>query len=298
MATDLAAADARPWGTLVALYFIIIGLPSGIGLIAWLMARRGPGGAQFDRYANRVSLAALTVVGLLLVIDLGQPSRFYLMLTRFDNLGSPIAVGAKIIAVKTALLLVAIYAVERRRRGESAPDPGGAGPGASFQPIVRNSLAAASLALAIYPAAVLSHAWRSPLAGTSGAALLFLLTALVMGAGAAAVLVALAPPHLGVAELREPTQRLLVVLLASYTIVLVFEGLGVHGDPKLDALVAALVTGEYAVAWWGGVLAVGIAAPAAVLAALRPGRSALLAAALPAVAGACTARYLLFAVGE
>jgi hypothetical protein len=121
-ATVLDGVDP-PWGALVALYFVIIGVPSGLGMISWWLAGRHPAGAIFDRYANMLSFAVLGVVGLLLVIDLGQPTRFFLMLTRFDSFTSPIALGAKIIAVKTGLLLVAIYAVERHRRLASTAAP-------------------------------------------------------------------------------------------------------------------------------------------------------------------------------
>jgi len=304
--TVLPTVD-RPWGALVAAYFVIIGLPSGLALVAWWLARRHRAGAVFDRYASWLSFAVLNLVGLLLVVDLGRPSRFFLMLTRFDNLSSPIAVGAKLIAVKTGLLLVAIWAVERHRRlaaaatGSTIVTTGGAGGptrlGDAAEPVVRGLLLAASFALALYPAAVLSRTWSSPLAQTSGAALLFLSTALLLGAAAAGLLVAAAPARFGLAALTAPVRSLLLVLLAGHAVALLFQALGMRGDPRLDAAVADLTVGAHAWAWWAGVVAVGIAAPAAVLLAAPRSRVALAAAALTTAAGAGTVRYLLFAVG-
>ncbi|MEV0428277.1 NrfD/PsrC family molybdoenzyme membrane anchor subunit [Micromonospora sp. NPDC050495] len=383
----------RPWGALVAAYFVLLGVPAGLGLVSWWLRRAGGPGGRLGRYADRVSAAALVVISVLLVVDLGRPDRFFLMLTRFDNLGSPIAVGAKLIAVEFALLVVAVWAVERHRRltaaapsvdpdvadapmvrpsvvpaprdrdgASAAPgsggtptgaalattagvatstgvatsarvvtaadavgarpvaDSAGARPiadsaearpvadsaglrpvggstvGAALEPVVRGGLLATSFALALYPAAVLSRTWSAPLAGTSGGALLFLLTALLLGASVVGVLAAAAPARLGLAGLLPPVRRLLLVLLGAYAVALAFEALSLLGDPRRAGSVDDLTTGVDAVSWWVAVVAVGLVAPAAAL--LADGRRAVVGGAAVAVAvGACAARLLLFYVG-
>lgn len=280
----LAAPLPEPaWGWPVALYLIVIGVPSGLGLLTWWLATQGGAQAWFERRAHLVSLVSLAVVGVLLVADLGRPGGLYLMVTRFDNLGSPIAVGAKLIAVKAALLGLAWYAGRRAARGpETAPTRVPA-----LRTVTRILLAMASFALAIYPAALLARAWSSPLGGTSGAALLFLTSSLLLGAAAAVAL----HPALAVAR------RLLLVLVAGHAITLAFEALAVTGDPRLSEVVSALASGRYAAAWWLGAVAAGVAVPVAALSLFPRHRGALMLAALGAAAGAVTTRYLLFAVG-
>ncbi|MFF5218584.1 NrfD/PsrC family molybdoenzyme membrane anchor subunit [Micromonospora sp. NPDC000442] len=327
----------RPWGALVAVYFVIIGLPSGLGLVTWGLGRLGGPGTRLRRYTDPLSAATLVAISVLLVTDLGRPERFFLMLTRFDNLGSPIAVGAKLIALKLALLVVAIWAVERYRRlntaaargyerggtgavrtgtltiespasrrsardaaatGTSGP-PGpevGTAAGAALMPIVGWGLLATSFALALYPAAVLSRTWSSPLAATSGAGLLFLLTSLLLGAAAIGLLAATAPARLGLSGLLRPVRRLLLGLLGAYAITLVFEALSLIGDPRHSRTVAELSTGAQALLWWLAVVAVGLVVPAAVLAIERR-RAFVAGAAVAVVVGACAARFLLFSVG-
>lgn len=291
------------WGAMLAAYFVLIGLPSGLGLIGWWLASTGPAGVRLERNANHISLAALAVVGVLLVVDLGRPERFFLMLTRFDNLASPINVGAKLIAVKGALLAVVVLGAHRAARtittDETAPPARSALPphGARVAHTgVRVALLATSFALAIYPAVVLSRSWASPLAGTAGAGLLFLLTSLLLAVGAVAAVVGLAAPKAQLATLATPLRRALLVLLAGYAIALAMEALTVVGDPRLNVPLSALSSGGYAVAWWGGVLGLGVATPAVALRLFPSPRAALVAAGITGALGACLARYLLFAV--
>jgi formate-dependent nitrite reductase membrane component NrfD len=304
-----------PWGGLVTLYLIVIGLPSGLGLLIWWLTTQATvgGGAWFERQAQLVSLVALVFVGGLLVVDLGRPGGFYLMVTRFDNLGSPISLGAKLVAAKTGLVALAVYASQRSRRAVDAPvlvgsgggpagpppRPAGGAPGAALQPVVRTLVAAASFALAIYPAALLSRTWSSPLGGTGGAALLFLTTSLVLGAAAAVVIVAprWRPPVAEAPPAMAILRRLLLAVVTGHAIAVGFEALIVSGDPQLAGLVAAVTTGPYAVPWWLGVLTAGVAVPVAALVLLPRRRSAFVVAAAGAAAGAAATRYLLFTAG-
>lgn len=292
---NLASPLPHPaWGGLVAAYFVLIGLPSGLRLMfSWLNAT-GYVDVVLDRTANWVSLVSLVVVGAMLVADLGRPERFYLMLTRFDRLSSPIAVGAKLIAVEGALLALTVYAERPARHRESLR-------GAAVPSLVarygyqatRGGLAVVSFALALYPAAVLSRTWSSPLDGTSGSAMLFTVTTLVLGAGAATLLSGMLTDRSAVWH---GARRALGVLLGGYAIAIVFEGLAIVGNPRLGAVTRSLGAGAAALPFWGGVVGLGIALPAAILTVAPGRRAAVCAAAIAAISGACFARYLLFSV--
>lgn len=293
-----------PWGDLLAVYFMLLGVSSGITMVSWWLCRKPDSAARrIERHCSWVSLGVLMAAAVLLVADLGRPSRFYLMLTSFGNLGSPIAVGAKLIALKAFLLAVTLYAAHRREQRAGAARAEEAGNG----PVVRRIglalpwlLVTTSFALALYPAAVLARTWSSPLAGSSGSALLFLLTALLMGA-AVAVLIASAVGEREADASREVLRfgrRTTPLLLGALAVALVFEGLSIGvGGPDGRALQEVL-TGGLAATFWGLVVLVGMALPVAA-ATLAPARRVTRVFDASAVlVGAAAARYLLFAAGQ
>jgi formate-dependent nitrite reductase membrane component NrfD len=283
-----------PWGFLLAGYFVLIGLPSGITLVSCWRRRFQPGSARTDQIATVLALALLVLAGLLLIIDLGRPTRFFLMLTRFGNLDSPIAIGAKLIAVKGFLLLADLYLLRR------AQSPDGtrslvAGDRSTRMVVagVTWLLAAVSLALAVYPAVVLSRTWFAPLAATSGAALIFLLTSCLMGLAAHLVidLYERVRPVTGMGSLRLAT----LGLLAGYVVVLGMQTLSVVGVPKLDVALSNAATGL--LAWCGALTVMGVVVPAVGLAVGRTRPAAQLISATAILLGAGASRYLIFAVG-
>ncbi|WP_440072772.1 NrfD/PsrC family molybdoenzyme membrane anchor subunit [Streptosporangium sp. OZ121] len=285
-----------PWGPLLAAYIILVGLPSGLTLVTWSLARRrSHDSARIDRYGAWGALATLLVVSVLLVVDLGRPERFHLMITRFDNLGSPIAVGAKLIAIKMFLLAVLVYGLEQRRRSAGAAVVT-SGRTAS---LLSGALLLTSFALAVYPASLLSRSWASPLAGTSGSALIFVVTALLMGT--AAVLLVVSLLDVGEGD-HTPTlhicRRAVLVLLGALGVTLSFEMLSLGGRPPDRLLLAAMLTGSLAPVFWGLVVVVGIALPATALLLFPAHRVIVIAGAVATLTGAAATRYLLFAVGQ
>lgn len=309
MSVPAAASDPLPqpaWGSLIAVYFILIGLPSGITLVSWWLRERAvAGGIGVERYGHWTSLAAMVLLSLILVADLGRPERFYLMLTRFGDLGSPIAIGAKLVALKTFLLIVVLYSLERRRKpleqggtrsASDAPPRGSleARAGAALPWL----LVLASLALAVYPAAVLARSWASPLAATSGASLIFVLTALLMGAAAMVLIGNVLGTSEHRPELLRAGHRAMLVLLVLLGTAFAFEALSLGGDPPDRRILADLTTGGFASTFWGLVVVVGIAVPAVGL-SLSPNRRAVSVASAAAVmTGAAATRYLMFTAGQ
>ena len=277
-----------PWGLLLAWYFVLIGLSSGITLItcgqrAWRREARQP---ATDLVGAAIALVLLGIAGLLLIVDLGRPDRFFLMLTNFTNLGSPISVGAKLIALKGFLLVTDLYLGARARAADGSIRRPGNRMTSLVVGAVTWSLGIVSFALAIYPAIVLSRTWLAPLAATSGAALVFLLTACVMGAAVHLVLA-----REDAAALRVGT----LALLAGYAVTLAMQALSVTGD---EGLRTSVVAGSGALALWGSTAVVlGIAAPAAALTVSRS-RSVHLAAAALILFGSAACRYLFFVLGR
>lgn len=276
-----------PWGSLIAIYFVLIGLPSGLTLMSWWLRREGDSSTTtVERYSNWIALAGLLVAGALLIADLGRPFRFYLMLTRFDNLGSPIAVGAKLIAVKVFVLAVILYAMRRRR------------PTVAAKSIVETSLAwilvATSFALALYPASVLARSWASPLAHTSGAAVLFALTALLMGAAVTILIVA----AIGADRQLPVIRHALLALLGFFCVALVFEGLSLGSEPADRRIMTELISGDLATTFWALIVGVGVAVPATCLSAFPNRRGMSVLGATAVIVGTSATRYLIFVAGR
>jgi formate-dependent nitrite reductase membrane component NrfD len=293
--TAAAPLPQAPWGTLLAVYFTMVGLPSGLTLATlWHRDRFPATSTTLDRRAGWTSLTLLGVAGVLLIADLGRPERFFLMLSRFGNWDSPISLGAKIIAVKVFLLAVALYLMRRRR--VTAPGSAGLVPAHPTARFVRRGtswlLGAASVALAVYPVAVLARTWVSPLAATSGSALLYLLTALIMGSGAVQLLQVW---DRDVAEGQRIAHRdATMALLVAYVAVLILAAVSVPNGPARQA-VSSLLTGTWAPAFYSGVLVIGVLVPTGLLLLAPHSRTGRIAAAAAVLVGAGTLRYLIFA---
>ncbi len=281
-----------PWGLMIGIYFILAGVAAGTTLMAEGVA------PQDDRMAvafawrtSWVALVVLILCGVLLIVDLGRPARFFLMMTRFANPGSAMAVGAKLIALKGFLLALYLYLLHRRRRALAAGDmalaPGVTQTAYTVVPVL---LAAASLCLAAYPAILLAQTWFSPLAASSGAALLFVTTALLMGA---AVATCTAPDATVVARLR----GVMLCLGAAQLGLLLLVGLALYGGPPAgERALGILLGGRAAVVFWGLAVSVGLGVPLVMLAVLRQQRLVMMVSAGCLFVGAAMLRFLIFTV--
>lgn len=293
-ATPLAES---PWGALLMVYFVLIAAPSGLTMVnvwrrlRWSADASGAGA----RAASATSLGLLVVAGSLLVLDLGRPERFFLMVTRFDNLGSPISLGAKALALKGLLLVVDLYLLYRLRAA------GGVAGDLRTRATIRAvtvGLGLTSAFLAVYPVAVLERTWMAPLAGTSGALLVFALTAVLMGLGMQGVLDVVVPDPPSDAA-RGGTRSATLGALAVAVVVALLVVPSVLADPATSAIVAAQLTGGAgALLWWGGSVTAGAVLPAAGLVFRRDSRGVWAwAVAAGLLLGACATRYLVVAVG-
>jgi formate-dependent nitrite reductase membrane component NrfD len=289
---------APPWGFTLAVYFILIGISSGITLHSWWIRPRDSNAADtFEWYGAWIAASALGIACIILVVDLGQPQRFFLMLTRFSNLGSPMAIGAKLIALEGALLALYLFLLHRRREAHAIGDqtqPTGAT--AVLYRTVPVLLGFASLALAIYPATLLSRTWIAPLASSPASSVIFLATAMAMGAAISAI-IAHAVPGTADESLRARIGGTLVFLVAVEGLLLVFEGLALHGNaPALSGSLHQMIGGRWSVTFWGLVVVVGLVGPLISLVVLSRHRAVVIAGAFAVLIGAGATRYLFLVI--
>lgn len=298
MSADHPVAQV-PWGALVAVYFILAGLASGTTLWCWWNRPRDQDAADaFEWIAGLVALVALTACGLILIIDLDRPGRFFLMLTELSNLGSMMSLGAKLIALKVAFLVLYLFLILRRRQARAIGDT--SEPTGATRVLYHATPAlvgVTSLGVAIYPAFLLSHTWASPLAASPGSGLMFLSTAMLMGAAVAAIL-ASAMPRIAEEMFRVRVGRALVVLLVIEILLLLFEGLALHASnqPPLAGALRDLQSGGASAVFWLLVVGIGLVVPLVGLIARPQNRWVLTASSIAVLIGAGATRYLLFTV--
>lgn len=287
-----ALPPGMPWGVLVAAYFVLVGLVSGLALVGFRRRARRPWRAsRADVAAVWLSFGASVLCGLLLVADLGRPERFFLMLTRFDTLGSPLSVGAKVLALKTALLAVDLYLLRRARGADGVRPPGDRRTALLWRAVLAGT-GLAAVVLAAYPAVVLDLTWGAPLAGTGGAMAVLLLTAVLLGVAVHAVLDAAlpAPGAAPGADLRGP----LAACLAGTVVVVAFAGWSARGDPRAWTALAGSGWSPTTAGWVAAVA--GLAVAAAAVPFLRRSR-ALAAGATAAAVSAGAVRLLIVVTG-
>lgn len=285
-----------PWGAWIGVYIILTGLASGLTLVArFTRPADERAAADWEWIASWVSLATLGVCAVILVADLGQPVRFFLMITQFANEHSLMSWGAKIIALKIALLGGYLFLLHRRRQAFAAGDAILAGRATrALYAVVPGALALVSFAIAIYPAFLLSGTWSSPASHNPGSALVYLSSGILLGAAVANLIATFAPRVGDPASSRAGgrARLTLVYVLAAHVVALGFFLLSLrmnHTRVVSDELWHGAWAGAGRILFAATGLAVLLATP---IFAGR-GRAALSAAALVAAA---MSRYVIFGV--
>ena len=281
-----------PWGPVIGMYFILAGVAAGTTLVAeWVEPQDDHTAMAFVWKTSWVAMVALILCGVLLIVDLGRPARFFLMLTRFANLGSAMSIGAKIIALKGFLLALYLYLLRRRRHALATGDVIMA-PGMTrvAYTVVPALLAVVSLCLAAYPAILLARTWFAPLAASAGAALLFVTTALLLGA---AVATCVAYDETLVTRLR----GIMLFLGVAQLGLLLLAGLALYGGaPAVERALGTLLIGRAAAVFWLLAMGMGLGVPLVALAAVQQQRLIVMASAVCLFVGAATLRFLIFTV--
>jgi Polysulphide reductase, NrfD len=263
------------WTWEIPLYFFTGGMAGASAGLAFLSQLRG--NDVLARRAWGVALAGVGVSPVLLISDLGRPSRFFNMLRLF-KVTSPMSVGSWLLAgANTATSLAAADALlppQLRRRL----------PLAAVAPLARPAAAALGLPLSTYTAVLIANTsvpvWHEarrtlPFVFAGGAA---------ASAGAAATLVC-PPEHAG------PARRMAVIgavlqLTAARTME---EGLGELARPYREGVSGRLARGAQVLTAVGGMALAGLA---------RRSRPAAIAGAGALAAGALLERCAVYLAGS
>lgn len=285
-----------PWGAIIGGYLVLVGLATGVTLIAHgIHPQDEQAQVRYAWLTTWVAFLALVVGSVLLVVDLGRPARFYLMVTSFSNLGSPMSIGAKLIALKLFLLAMYLYLLARRRMAITMGDMTLSGRTTrTLFDLVPMAFAVVSLILAVYPAVLLAWTWSSPLARTPASGVVFLSTALLMGT-AVTLLVAWTAKWQDDMTWRERLRRVLLFLVLSQIPLLGLWLLSMETThAPLATALSHLLEGVGAPVFWLVVIALGAVVPASLLHGFPGRRAAIICGALAVLVGASATRYLLF----
>lgn len=283
-----------PWGAPVGTYFALAGMASGLTLVSSFVPEDVQGAQSLRWRTAWASTGTIFLCVLILLVDLGRPERFFLMLTEFSNLGSAMSLGAKLLAVKGILLGLYLYFLHRLRRARAAGDVSPLeGATKVFQAFLSAALALTALAVAVYPAFVLSRTWLAPLARSPITSFLFVSTAMLMG-WACAVLLSLPSTAGGLAMQLGRLSLPLVVIQG--VLLLVHAHMLRDGGRHQERALEALLSGHAAPAFWALVVVAGLAVPLLALSLLPPRRATLAVSAAAVLLGAGATRYLIFSV--
>ena len=242
------------WPLLIDVYFFLGGLAGGAFVIATvallLDARRYRDIARAGYY---LALVALLPCPLILIVDLGVPSRFLNMLGRF-NPQSPMSMGA------WALLLFSVMAglaalltlLEDTRRGRDLSKP---------KLVVGVIGGFFAFFLAAYPG-VLIGATTRPL-WTNGHALGALFLAVGASSGAAGIALIIAALRGRATEMlaRLNTAIVAALLVEAIAIVVFLVSVSSSGSPAAARALGAMVGAGHGLLFWGGAVALGIVVP-------------------------------------
>jgi len=248
------------WGIPIALYLFLAGVSAGAFAVASLVELRAAGddgagvgeaaGLLVRRIGAVVAVVALVVGTLFLVADarggLSNPVTFFGLLT---NWASPMTWGVAIIVLTLVLEALATVRAFAGKRGHGA--------------LVAVGLVFAAL-LAVYTGVLLSASQPVPLWNSGALVVLFVASAFLSGS-ALVLLVA----RLAAGEAAEGVDQLIASYGKAFVAVGALEALALFAHlfavaqvaPAGGATVASLLSGVYALPFWLGIVAVGIAVP-------------------------------------
>jgi formate-dependent nitrite reductase membrane component NrfD len=250
----MALLQSPHWPILIDVYFFLGGLAGGAFVIATVANLLDP--TRFRdvvRVGYYLSLAALIPCPIILIVDLGVPSRFLNMVLNFNPL-SPMSMGAwALVGFSVCAFLAALMTL--------LEDTGRSGSLAGPKVVVGVLGGFFGFFLAAYPGVLLGVSTR-PL-WTDGHALgaLFLAVGASTGAAAMALILMLVGRRAadGIRTLRTMLVLALVIQLVS---LIVFVGsVRMSGSPASTSALALLTSGRFSVQFWLGAIVVGSVLP-------------------------------------
>ena len=301
----LQSAD---WPLLIDLYFFLAGLAGGafvIATIAHLVG--GERSRNVVRVGYYLSLLALIPCPILLVVDLGVPSRFVNMLMSLKpdqtigasaiNIGSlhikpfsPMNMGAWALLGFSVLAFLAALSVflEDARRGRNL---------SAFRTTVGVIGGFFGFFLAAYPGVLLGATARPLFQNASFLGALFLAVGASTGAAAIALILSFLGQEAGGTLGRLRQIIIPALLLQAATLVLFLLRVGMSGGEGAAQSLALLLSGPFSLIFWVGAVAVGLVVPFILqVAARRPGLVAISAVLI--LVGGFLVKYVIIAAGQ
>ena len=299
------------WPLLIDLYFFLGGLAGGAFVIATVAnLLDGRRYADIVRIGYYVAFLALLPCPLLLIVDLGHPTRFLHMLMVSKpstaigmgavtigpfhlKLFSPMSAGAwalLVFGLCTFLCALDVFLTDRGRRSMSALRMVAGVVGGVF-----------GFFIAAYPGVLLGATARPLFVNAHWLGAIFLAVGAATGGAAIALILALlrgVGAREGLAKVMRATSVALVVELIA--LILFVVSVKMAGSARISAALGQLLAGHYSVPFWLGVVIVGIVVP--LVLQRGPARSGApgmvaLASALVLVGG-FLAKYVLIAAGQ
>lgn len=259
------------WGLLIVNYLFLGGLSAGLFFISALaLYLDGREDVSLERIARWGALIAPWPVALgsgLLILDLGNWNRFYLLFTHF-KWHSPMSIGSWLLLLFTAVAFAYMWswlsAGERARIVERFRLPAGLNLDLRA---ARGWLAAAgfplSLAVAIYTGVLLGAVQARPFWNTNLVAQMFLFSAISTACALLIVVLALARTRPDPAELRSLYTLDVILITLEFFVVLPYI---IHGELSVEAVRESLdliLGGPFTVAFWLLFVGMGLLAPLA-----------------------------------
>lgn len=241
------------WNGIIACYLFLAGLGAGSFVFAAIAGWKNPDAKKVKFIGMLIGLIAVAVGTLLLVVDakagFQNPARFFLLLS---NPGSVMSWGTALLSIFLIVDFIELIIMKKKQCTPKALDWIG---------IV------VSVGVAIYTGLLLGAAVGFPLWNIAILPILFLVSATSTGFAAACLggRCASKDEMEPIVFHRKLTAWLPVVELALVALLLaVTASVGGSAAAAAGKSVAALLSGTYAVAFWGGLVIVGLCVPFAI----------------------------------
>jgi formate-dependent nitrite reductase membrane component NrfD len=305
------------WGFLIVNYLFLGGLSAGLffisALATYLSSREGPGLGRIARWGALLAPWPVALGSGLLIFDLGNWYRFYLLFLHF-KWHSPMSIGSWLLFLFTALSFAYMWSWlspdERcrvigwmRLRPSRNRD----------LPVSRGWLAAIgfplSVAVAIYTGVLLGAVQARPFWNTNLVAQMFLFSAISTGCALLIVVLALRRDRPEPGELRSLYTLDVVLITLEFFVVLPYV---IHGELSVQAVRDSLdliLGGPFTIAFWLLFVGMGLLAPLALevrelaplvlsQAPIRLNRALTILAGLLVIAGGYLLRYIFVYAGQ
>jgi len=281
------------WPFLIDVYFFLGGLAGGAFVIATAANLLGPRRYRdVVRVGYYLAFAALAPCPIILIVDLGVPSRFLNMLTTF-NTQSPMSMGAwALLGFSVCAFLAALFTLLEdlgRARDLSGPKVVAGVVGGFF-----------AFFLAAYPGVLLGATARPLWIDGHALGAVFLAVGASTGAAAMALVLAAIGRRStdGLAGLR--TMIVLALLIQIAAVIVFIVSVQASGSPASAQALALLTSGPFALLFWVGAIVVGSLVPLAlgVLDMRRRSHAYTALASVLVLVGGFLVKYTIMAAGQ